>query len=435
VEHRVSRAVAAGLVAALVMALGAATAAWGEASTASRGLEVAPGVYLASASEGASQGSHRQSSSLSTSTPAPRVVGGRPTTIGKWPWQVSLSYRLAKRHDAYGSHSCGGTLVAPTIVVTAAHCVTLGGDTFQPASDFRVFTGRTKLRSHTGQRINLANYYWFTDQNGKPLWNPKTVEWDVVFLQLASPSNQQPIKIAGPDESGIWIPGRRAIVTGYGTTSEGQKGHSNVLRTARISMISDSKCDSVYGPALFPSVMVCAGDLAGGVDVCFGDSGGPLVVPVAGGAYRLVGDTSWSVGCGMPGIPGVYGRLASDPIRTALQQGIEAVAGVDVYGSGAAPWNGFSFGNRSRNRVRGTAGLTVRVPGRGKVRLYRTKRVRPAKTYPAAAGPTKLTVRARGEAERSLDRAGLARVRAKISYTPLGGERRTKITRVRLLKR
>src|SRR4051794_6333360 len=169
--HRPSGVAGAGFVTALVMVLGATTGAAAESSTVQSGLEVAPGVYLASASEVASQGSHRQSPGPSTPTPVPRIVGGRPSTIGKWPWQVSLSYRSLPRHDAYGSHVCGGTLVAPTIVVTAAHCVTFGSDTFRPASEFRVFTGRTKLRSHTGQRIDVANYYWFKDQNGKPLWN------------------------------------------------------------------------------------------------------------------------------------------------------------------------------------------------------------------------------------------------------------------------
>src|SRR4051794_34362541 len=101
--HRLSRGVAA-CVAALIVVLGAATGAEAGSPTAQSGLEVAPGIYLASAAQIPGRAGHRQSSGPSTPTPVPGIVGGRPSTIGKWPWQVSLSYRLAKRHDAYGSH-------------------------------------------------------------------------------------------------------------------------------------------------------------------------------------------------------------------------------------------------------------------------------------------------------------------------------------------
>jgi hypothetical protein len=322
-------------------------------------------------------------------------------------------------------------------VVTAAHCVTLGGNRdFKPAADFRVITGRTKLSSSQGQAHVLAGYYYFTDGSGQPLWNPETMEWDVVFLQLATPSNQPTIKIAGPGEAGTWLPGYRSFITGWGVTSEDVERGPDVLRQARIRMISDSKCDSVYGPALVRSVMACAGDLAGGVDACAGDSGGPLVVPIAGGGYRLVGDVSFGAGCGARGVPGVYGRLASDPIRGALQEGIEAVTGVNVVGSGAAGLNTFSFGRQVRHPRSGTARIYVRVPGRGIVSLAGTKLVRPANADPVQSGSIALEVRARGNARRHLDRDGVADVTAKVTYESIAsGQPRTKSTRVRLVKR
>ena len=305
--------------------------------------------------------------SLSAAAPAaaqeiePRVVGGTATTIERWPWQVAIAFPPDGR-NGYQRQFCGGSLVAPTIVITAAHCVydfidPTGVTCIQPlagfnnpASDFSVITGRTRLSSSAGAEIPVAEIYYFesgprhqaqSSGDGEGLFDCNTFEWDVVFLQLASaaPPPAQTILIAGADERDTWAPGRPAVVTGWGATSEGGSG-SDILRFADVSIIDDATCgrDDVYGDQFFPQVMVCAGVFPqGGSDTCQGDSGGPLVVPLASGAYRLVGDTSFGEGCAQPNKPGVYGRLADDPIRSALRQGILAVAGVDVVGSSAAP--------------------------------------------------------------------------------------------------
>jgi hypothetical protein len=400
----------------LLLVNGAATAARGAAGAEPRP-EVASGIYLSSAVQ---SGGDRHPAAPTRPEARRKIINGAATGIRRWPWQVSIGYLPLDPHNARKNHNCGGALVAPTIVVTAAHCMTLGlNQNFRPPSEFNVVTGRTRLSSDRGQIHALADYFWFTDRNGKPLWNPDNGAWDVVFLQLASPAKQNTIKIAGPDEGSVWIPGQRAFVTGWGLTREHADQFPNRLRQGRLETVSDSACESVYGPLLVSSVMACAGASRSGADACGGDSGGPLVVPIAGGGYRLIGDVSFGPDCTSPpsGTPGVYGRLASDPIRTALQGGIEAQAGVNVIGSGAERPSRFGFGRLIRNQRTGTARLTVRVPGRGRLALHRTRRVRRAVVYPTHAGPTRVPVRPRGAARRKLDRTGKAKVRVRVTYT------------------
>jgi Trypsin len=300
--------------------------------------------------------------------PQPRIVGGESTTVEQWPWQVALACEPGSSPqclgDGYQRQFCGGSLVAPDIVVTAAHCVyddeVLMG--FEPASGFEVFTGRTTLSSSQGQEIDVQEIYYFVDVLGTPthqaqstdpnldpeLFDPVTLEWDVAILQLESESSSQPIKVAGADEGALWNAGRTAFISGWGDLESGAHDFPDDLQAAEIEVISDSACESSYppppppppdpeGPYFAAETMVCAGFLAGGVDTCDGDSGGPLVVPAEGGGFRLVGDTSWGLGCAFPEFPGVYGRIADDPMRTALQSAIQAISGDDVVGSGAVP--------------------------------------------------------------------------------------------------
>jgi hypothetical protein len=302
------------------------------------GPEVAPGVFLAEVPQ--DQPGDR---AAPRSEDQARIVGGTTTTIAQWPWQAAITENPAiYAGNGFQRQFCGGSLVAPTIIVTAAHCTfeVFGSSGFDSPSNFASITGRTTLsNTGEGQEIPWANYFVLTDANGNPLYNPNTNDWDVVFAQLVAPSpgsNSSPIAIAGASEAASWAPAdENAFATGWGSTSFlGPK--SDTLMQVQLDILADSVCGSPtsYGSRFHPETMLCAGEVAGGQDTCQGDSGGPLVVPVGGGTFRLVGDTSFGNGCALPNFPGIYGRVAQEPMCTALQNGIQSVAGVDVVGPG-----------------------------------------------------------------------------------------------------
>ena len=336
---RASRSSAAALAAVAALACWAHPGAAAGADGRGRP-QVAPGVYLAKASRIASDDARVRPRRRAASR-RPRIVGGSTTTIAAWPWQVALTETPPPAGNAFQRQFCGGSLLAPTIVVTAAHCAyDENAGAFVSAAEVQAVTGRTTLSNGgEGQEIPWSDYYVPVNASGQQLYNPATAEWDFVIAKLAAPSpasNSAPILVAGADEAAFWAPGdENAFVTGWGTTVPGVPGSaSDTLRAAQVDVIANSTCEASYGTAFRAQTMMCAGEVAGGQDTCQGDSGGPLVVPVGGGASRLVGDTSWGTGCALPGFPGVYGRLAADPMCTVLRNAVVDVAGADVVGPG-----------------------------------------------------------------------------------------------------
>lgn len=216
----------------------------------------------------------------------PRIVGGQEATTARYPWVVALT-------SSSGTHFCGGTLISPTEVVTAAHCV----KGMRPAT-MRVVAGRTDLRSEAGTVAKAASVWTHPNFAGI------SGGYDIAVVTLAEALPYQPLPIADESDARLYAPGIVASVLGWGDTREGGNG-SSALRRAEMPLMSDAQCSSAYRE-FKPGSMICAGLPDGGIDACRGDSGGPLV---AGG--RLIGVVSFGEGCARAGKPGVYTRVAS----------------------------------------------------------------------------------------------------------------------------
>lgn len=230
------------------------------------------------------------------------VIGGTPASIEDSPYAVALSSRTRFGGMRAGQF-CGGAVVAPTKVVTAAHCLSKEVLGVAGARDLKVIAGRSQLRAAKGQEVVVRDT-WVN-----PDYDPASNAGDLAVLTLASAlPDSYVIGLAGPGDA-AYTPGTAATVYGWGDTS-GRGSYSLALRSAQVQVLPDGACERAYPGnsegEYRSATMLCAGDPAGGHDACQGDSGGPLI---AGG--RLIALVSWGSGCGQAESPGVYTRISA----------------------------------------------------------------------------------------------------------------------------
>ncbi|XP_034476946.1 trypsin alpha-like [Drosophila innubila] len=214
-----------------------------------------------------------------------RIVGGVATTIGSFPWQISLQRN--------GYHSCGGSVFRANIIVTAAHCL----QNVSPSA-LQVRAGSTYWNSG-GVVLKVANFRNHEGYNGATKAN------DIAVIRLsgslAMSSNIKAIGLASSAPGN----GAAASVSGWGALYSGSTSTPTQLQYVSVKIVSRATCASgtySYGNQI-SSTMICAA--APGKDSCQGDSGGPLV---SGGV--LVGVVSWGYGCADSRYPGVYADVA-----------------------------------------------------------------------------------------------------------------------------
>lgn len=216
--------------------------------------------------------------------PQPRIVGGTTTQEGRYPYFVSLL-------NQNGQRGCGGVLVAPDVVMTAAHCSNIGF----------AQVGRWSLQDE------LDGYEEFqieSPMHPHPLYNSGTsFSHDAMLLKLNRQSTKNYIRINDnpslPTEGSATV--RNSLtVMGLGYTQHGKtKSAPDFLQEATLSYVPNPVCERSQDPkspdsyqGLISDDMMCAAD--NGEDACQGDSGGPLVMRRETAADDvLVGIVSW----------------------------------------------------------------------------------------------------------------------------------------------
>eukprot|EP00192_Tetraselmis_astigmatica_P003225 CAMPEP_0117674750 /NCGR_PEP_ID=MMETSP0804-20121206/15212_1 /TAXON_ID=1074897 /ORGANISM="Tetraselmis astigmatica, Strain CCMP880" /LENGTH=559 /DNA_ID=CAMNT_0005483655 /DNA_START=132 /DNA_END=1811 /DNA_ORIENTATION=+ len=227
-----------------------------------------------------------------------RIIGGVEASPGRYPYMV-----FVQGCTSLGCFSCGGSLIAPNVVLTAAHC---NGDSQT------VFIGGSNLIHDEFDEIPVKNAY------EHPMYDPVSIKNDVLILELERESEEVPIILDkqgsqdGVDLPQSGNPGKLDLtVAGWGVTEAG--GGSDTLREVKVDYMTHGDCKAAYGSDMVTADMMCAA--AAGKDSCQGDSGGPLFVKDKDdeGNYLKdvqVGIVSWGFGCADPSFPGVYSRVS-----------------------------------------------------------------------------------------------------------------------------
>lgn len=243
-----------------------------------------------------------------TNVSVSRIVGGRESEPGAWPWMAAIYINSGGVNSA----ACGGALVTDRHVVTAAHCVVVGHRaTNLPASSFTVRLGDHNLvRSDDAVSpvdvpvVKVERHADFVARTFKNDVAVLTMERPVKFNKFV-----RPVCLPyGDDFKTRDLNGYHAFVTGWGTTAFNGES-SDVLKEAQIKIWDEESCKKAFQKEVpISSVYLCAGDGNGRQDSCQGDSGGPLVLP-DDGRFFLIGVVSFGKRCATVGYPGVYTRL------------------------------------------------------------------------------------------------------------------------------
>lgn len=230
---------------------------------------------------------------------APRIIGGEDAKPGDYPFMVSIQ-RLSYGDSDHGRHWCGATLISPSWVLTASHCVE--GD--RP-DDLAVLGGATSLSTEPSARPSNVKAIHM-----HPAFNSgNTLEHDVALIQLSAPlADAQPVALRLRPDASYLKPGREFTVIGWGDTdiSDGRL-YPTRLQTVQTPFVPFAECQQAYGGELARGKVICAG--REGIDSCQGDSGGPLLLRLREG-WTQFGVVSWGEGCALAGYPGVYARIA-----------------------------------------------------------------------------------------------------------------------------
>lgn len=305
--------------------------------------------------------------------PATAVVNGKQVTGTQWSFLVAVGCSGASATDdckdrLFGADSlgmftpqfCGGVLIRPRIVATAAHCMIRENGTPFTAADIYVGGGSPILGAMT-RDVDVAGVDAIVIH---PKYDRTRQTNDLALLVIKHElANTTTVPFAADNAS---VPETvTAQIAGWGDIDA--NGTSPMAANfAEIALYPQVQCAAELGTTFDTDSMLCGGakDDVGWIDACQGDSGGPLVAEFAG-TRTLIGLTSWGPSCAK-GSPGIYTRIGG--LLTGLLQQVRTDYPVELERKPAAPL----FKSATRIARNGTAKVTFALQRDGQAVTLRT---------------------------------------------------------------
>ncbi|KAL7552021.1 hypothetical protein ACHAWF_015233 [Thalassiosira exigua] len=243
--------------------------------------------------------------------PEPRIINGFVPPEGRYLYASSLV------DTASMAHICGGSLVAPDIILTAGHC----SNYFDS-----VIVGRTDA----SQSSDTYDHLVVEKHVAHPSYG-NVIKQDFALAKLYGTSDVTPVRLN--NRRNVPEVDEPLIVAGWGVTEGGSPdAGSTSLVAAEILSLGNDECEAAEGSydgelvsyqGYIEDNMMCAH--ADGKDACQGDSGGPLIKEGNDGVFSFVGEglgndaddvqvgiVSWGLGCALDAFPGVYSRISAE---------------------------------------------------------------------------------------------------------------------------
>ncbi|WBB61230.1 trypsin-like serine protease [Streptomyces sp. WMMC500] len=227
--------------------------------------------------------------------PSAQIIGGEPAYVRDHPFVIAMLREGGPRPQG---QTCTAAVVAPRVIVTAAHCK-------DGAGTKTMLYGSDDLTQPGGTEIEVEHYFQHPNYQPPNGWQ---TGWDVGIVvtktDIPVPAGFEYPRVADSGDAHLTQPGNSSLLLGYGRVSDGENEFGHMRKVEDYPLVDGSNTCGSFG-TFNGRYMVCGGYADGHDGICQGDSGGPMLVDGV-----IVGVASWvRVGCNSYG---AWGRLTNE---------------------------------------------------------------------------------------------------------------------------